>query len=144
MKKTINIAALVITGFWLVVFLISIFGYFFFKAPANTEPLDAFMTKGIYIVFALYAVMGALSAVLFKLSFKSAIGDGSSPKTTLKKVALGISVFVNILFYAIFASVFLQLGDYMFIVMLLWLLCAIANAVLLLLTRKKCVGAKHA
>lgn len=124
-------------GFWLVIFLISIFQYFFFEAPSNTEPLDAFMTRGMYLVFALYAVMGALSAVLFKISFKSVVEDGSSPKNTLKKVALGISVFVNILFYAVFASVLLQLGDYMFIVMLLWLLCAIANAVMLLISKAK-------
>lgn len=132
MKKVLKIASLIYTSLWFISFAVSVVGKLLYKAPPGTEPLDAFLTQGVYNVLILAAAMGLFSSALLSMCLYAVFGPNVSKLSTLKNVTLGFSVLTNLLFYLSVYLVFIVNRDAVLVVPIMWILCAVICLVLLI------------
>lgn len=138
MKKRngIRIASVAHTILWIAVFVISIIGRLAYKDP-EMEPLELFLTKGVYNAFIIIAAAGILNSALLLFSLRSIAVTAITKSKGLEKMAMVFSVLSNILFYLSAVLIFYINTDVIIIVPVMWVLCAFCSCVILIVLRGK-------
>ncbi len=121
--------------FWAVFLPISIIGRITFNAP-ELEPLDYFMTKGMYNVFILFAIAGVLTSVLLFLAARqlsNLLHKENKILTALLKTAATaecVMFYVSCLFMLIINKDALAIAS-----VIVWLVCVVLCSVMLIVSK---------
>ena len=124
-KKVIQTVSAGFTVLWFVLFAISVAAGILYTDP-EAEPLEFFLSKGIYHVFILTALMGLISSGMLSLSLR--VG---------KTVTILAAVMDNLLFYLSVGLVFRVRNDAVIIAPLMWCVCSAVCIVLLVIQLHK-------
>ncbi len=142
MKKFLRIGTLIPLILWGCFLILAVVERFSYRAAPHAEPLEAAFDRGAYNLFIGLAVAGIFSAALLFFSVKQLQNprnrDGKPFRITFSLLSLTNVV----LFYGSIFLIFVIHRDGVLVAPLLWLLVAVTNLVLLLVSilksRKKC------
>ena len=121
--KMLKVISTILTAIWFIVLIISIIAKSCFKAP-GLDPVDYALSKSMYNVFIIMAIMGMLSSLLMTISLEKfkKLGNSSHNCINCKKALLVSVTLANLLFYIFFALTFCLRSDTVLIVIVLWVI----------------------
>lgn len=139
-KRTkISTACIVYVAVWAVILLVCVGAKLGYSDPA-VEPLDAFMTQGVYNVFILVSCAGLFSAALLPLSLRTRAAKSGG----IEKTAFALSIATNALFYTSAVLIFLKNSNIVIIAPIAWAVSFVCCALTLVVPWVKKSGGKNA
>lgn len=135
MKKIFRVLLTVHLAFWVLALLLSIVRRVTYTA-SDAEPLDYFLSQGIYNVFILIGAVGSINAAMLFCACVAPENSAESHKKC-RSVALWLTYLATLLFYASIVLLFLIQSDFVILAPAAWLLCEVCSGVLLVASRNK-------
>ena len=135
-KRVLTVASVVHLIFWIIVMLVSVVQRFTYRAPEK-EPLDFFLSRGVYNVFILVAAVGIVNATVLFFSLRAVSRCPNGEHRRKRSAALWLSVAATVLFYLSAVLIFLVRSDAVVVVPIVWLLCELCCSVLLLIPQRQ-------
>ncbi len=125
MKKPIKVLSIVHMCIWIFLLIIVIVEKGRYVSSANGEPLDIYLSNGIYNIFIVLAIAGINSSLLLVIAIDSLIKMYCSSMQNVKNRAVVVAVISNVLFYTFIVSLCCIKEEWILIIPIIWLLSLI-------------------
>lgn len=135
MKKSISIILTTHMILWVAILLISVVMRFTYSAP-DADPLDFELSRGVYNVFIVVALLGIINAAILFFSSRT-ISNASGAMHKRQRIAFCFSLAATVILYLFDILIFVVKSDILLVLPAIWLLCELCCGIVFAVSKER-------